>query len=74
METFTTKPAVQFYSGNFLTGQLAGKGGYAYPQRSGLCLETQYFPNGMNCDSFPKPVLKASERYDHTTIYRFSAR
>jgi aldose 1-epimerase len=74
METFTTKPAVQFYSGNFLTGQLAGKGGYAYPQRSGLCLETQYFPNGMNCVSFPKPVLKAGERYDHTTVYRFSAR
>jgi aldose 1-epimerase len=74
METYTTQPAVQFYSGNFLTGQLAGKGGYAYPSRSGLCLETQNFPNGMNCAAFLSPVLKAGEPYDQTTVYQFSTR
>jgi aldose 1-epimerase len=74
MATYTTQPAVQFYSGNFLTGKLAGKGGFAYPSRSGLCLETQTFPNGMNCAAFPSPVLKAGQPYDQMTIYQFTTR
>lgn len=71
MEVFTTKPGIQFYSGNFLTGQKAGKDGIKYGKHSGLCLETQYFPNSPNCSHFPSPCLKAGEVYKHTTIYRF---
>jgi aldose 1-epimerase len=72
LEVFTTKPGVQFYSGNFLNGSDVGKGGVPYNQRAGLCLETQYFPNSMNLKNFPSPVLKAGEEYKHTTIYKFS--
>jgi len=74
MEVFTTKPGVQFYSGNFLNGSEIGKGGAAYGKRSGLCLETQYFPNAMKHKHFPSPILRAGETYKHTTSYKFSSR
>ncbi len=74
MEMFTTKPGVQFYSGNFLDGTWVGKGGAVYSKRSGLCLETQYFPNAMKHKHFPSPVLRAGQEYHHKTIYKFSTR
>ena len=60
MEVYTTKPGVQFYSGNFLKGLEPGKGGTTYNKRGGLCLETQYFPNAINKVNFPSPILKAN--------------
>lgn len=74
MEVYTTKPGVQFYSANFLDGSEVGKGGTAYQQRAGLCLETQYFPNALKHTHFPSPILKAGQEYNHTTIYKFSTR
>ncbi len=73
MEVFTTKPGLQFYSGNSINHTI-GKDGAVYDTRSALCLETQYFPNGTRHKHFPSPFLKAGEEYRHTTIYRFSAR
>jgi len=70
MEVYTDKPGVQFYSGNFLTGQ-TGKSGIPYVKRSGFCLETQYFPNAMACKDFPSPILRAGEKYHFTTVYKF---
>ena len=40
----TTQPGLQFYSGNFLDGTLAGTSDTLYRQGDGLCLETQHFP------------------------------
>jgi aldose 1-epimerase len=71
MEVYTTKPGVQFYTGNFLDGSEIGKDGAAYNKRSGLCLETQYFPNSLKHKHFPSPILRAGEEYNHTTIYKF---
>lgn len=73
MQVFTTKPGVQFYSGNFLKETLIGKENAVYRKRTGLCLETQYFPNAMKHKHFPSPVLKAGEQYHHITIYKFLA-
>jgi aldose 1-epimerase len=73
MEVYTTKPGIQFYTGNFLDGSLTGKDGAVYKKRSGLCLETQYFPNSLKHKHFPSPILKAGEEYRHTTIYKFMA-
>lgn len=72
MNVYTTKPGLQFYTGNFLDGAITGKQGVVYGRRSGLCLETQFYPNAMKHTHFPSPVLKAGEVYDHTTIYEFS--
>ena len=44
---------MQFYTGNFLDGTLKGKGGTVYKHRSGLCLETQHFPDSPNQPGFP---------------------
>lgn len=71
MEVLTTKPGIQFYSGNFLKAPIPGKNGAAYGHRSGLCLETQYFPNSPNVSHFSNPILRAGQVYQHTTIYRF---
>ena len=74
MEVYTTQPGVQFYSGNQLDASLAGKGGWVYAFRHGLCLETQHLPDSPNQPRFPSTVLHRGETYRHTTIYRFAAR
>lgn len=73
LDVYTTAPGLQVYSGNFLDGSLTGKGGYAYQQYGGLCLEPQTFPNAINEPGFPSPVLRPGQTYQHTIEYRFSA-
>ena len=72
MEVFTDQPGVQFYSGNFLDGTIKGKGGKVYNQYNGFCLETQHFPDSPNHPAFPNTILRPGEKYQTTTIYRFS--
>ena len=74
MEVYTTKPGIQFYSGNFLDGLKNCKDGATYGKRSGLCLETQFFPNALKHKHFPSPILRAGDEYNHTTIYKFSVK
>ena len=64
MQVLTTEPAVQFYSGNFLSGQ-------PFAWRTGLCLETQHFPDSPNQPGFPSTVLRPGSVYWSRTIYRF---
>lgn len=71
MEVWTTEPGLQFYSGNFLDGTITGKGGWIYKKHSGLCLETQHFPDSPNQPEFPSVVLRPGETYRHKTMYRF---
>jgi aldose 1-epimerase len=74
LDVSTTTPGVQFYSGNMLDGSLAGKGGMIYARNSGLCLETQHFPDSPNQPQFPSTVLRPGETYRQTTIFEFSVR
>lgn len=74
MEVDTTLPGIQFYAGNFLEGCPAGKGGAVYGNREGFCLETQFYPDSPNRPGFPQPLLRAGEKYDHTTVFRFSVK
>lgn len=74
MEVFTTEPGIQFYSGNFLDGSLTGKSGSVYRHRSGLCLETQHFPDSPNRNDYPSVVLNPGEEYKSKTIYAFSVK
>ena len=73
MEVFTTQPGVQLYVGNYLDG-IAGKGGANYGIRTGLCLETQHFPDAPNQPDFPTTVLRPGEEYKHLTIHKFSVK
>ena len=74
LEVWTTQPGVQFYSGNFLDGTIHGKSGHVYGLRSGLCLETQHFPDSPNHPNFPTTTLKAGAHFRSTTIFKFSAK
>jgi aldose 1-epimerase len=73
MTLSANQPGLQFYSGNFLDGTLKGKDGAVYPQYSGLCLESQKFPNSINVPAWRNEViLKPGEEYLHTMIHRFT--
>jgi aldose 1-epimerase len=71
MEVLTDQPGIQFYSGNFLDGSAAGKHGVKYQFRTGLCLETEGFPDAPNHPDFPSAVLRPGETYHHTMVCRF---
>lgn len=70
MQVYTDKEGIQFYSGNYLKG-LKGKSGTIYNKNFGLCLETQHFPDSINHMNFPSPILKAGEKYNYKTSYKF---
>lgn len=74
LELSADQPGVQFYSGNFLDGSNKGKGGVAYQQYTGLCLESQKFPNSINVPAWKDEViLKPGATYKHTMVHKFSA-
>ena len=70
METYTDLPGVQIYAGNFLVSE-PGKSGATYKKRQGICFETQHYPDAINHDNFPSPVVKKGEAYRTTTVYKF---
>jgi len=74
MEVLSEEPGVQFYTGNFLDGTIAGKNGHKYGFRTGFCLETQHYPDSPNQEKFPSTVLRPMEAYKTSTIYRFLTR
>lgn len=71
LEVYTTEPAMQFYTGNYLTGD-KGKNGAPYSERTGFCFETQHHPNSPNQQNFPSTVLKAQEEFKSITVYKVS--
>lgn len=70
MDVYTDQPGIQFYAGNCIAPQ-AGKEGTTYGKRSGLCLETQCFPDAINQSHFPDTVYGPDRPYKTTTIYKF---
>ncbi|GKX57722.1 galactose-1-epimerase [Leminorella grimontii] len=73
MSVYTTKPALQFYSGNFLAGTPSRDGG-EYGSFAGLALESEFLPDSPNHPEWPQPDcwLKPGEDYRSTTVYQFS--
>ena len=71
LDVATTEPGVQFYTGNFLDGTIAGKSGHVYARRTGFCLETQHFPDSPNQPSFPSTILRPGNTYTSRTVYTF---
>ncbi len=71
LSVLTTEPGIQFYSGNSLDGSHTGKTGREYVRRSGLCLETQHFPDSPNHPNFPSTVLQPGVVCTSETVFRF---
>ena len=77
LKLYTDQPGVQFYSGNYLDGTLAGSSGKIYPLRSGLCLEPQVFPDSPNHQGeagWKNCVLRPGDTYSHLSVYEFSTK
>lgn len=70
LEIDTTQPGLQFYSGNFMNGKPSGQGS-VFGYRTGLCLETQHFPDSPNHPAFPSTILRPGETYAERTVLRF---
>lgn len=71
LEVHTSEPGIQFYTGNQLDGSVRGKKG-KYARRCGFCLETQHFPDSPNHPEFPSTILKPGQRFESTTVFKFS--
>ena len=71
LEVFTNEPGVQVYTGNFLDGTVKGKKGITYNQRTGICLETQHYPDSPNKPQWPSVMLEPGKVYQSTCIYKF---
>ena len=69
MRIYTDQIGLQFYSGNFLTGD-ESSGGNDY--QTLFCLETQHYPNSPNIPTFPTTILNPGEKYHHVTVHAFS--
>lgn len=74
LEVFTEEPGIQFYTGNFLKGDIAGKKGHKYDFRTGFCLETQHYPDSPNHPKFPSTTLRPEEVMKTSTMFRFSVK
>ena len=64
LAVFTTQPAVQVYTGDYLSDP--------FRRRQGICFEAQGFPDAPNQPNFPSVRLEAGDTYRQRTIYRFS--
>ena len=72
MDIYTTEPGMQVYTGNWMTGNFAGKNGKRYPARSAVCFETQHYPDSINKPQYPSVVLRPTDTFGSRTTYRFS--
>ena len=71
MTVYTDEPGIQVYSGNFLDGTITGKQGKVYNQRTGICLETQHYPDSPNKPEWPSVVLEPGQTYSSHCIFKF---
>ena len=71
LEVYTNEPGIQVYTGNFLDGTVKGKKGITYNQRTGICLETQHYPDSPNKPLWPSVILEPGKVYQSTCVYKF---
>jgi aldose 1-epimerase len=71
LQVYTDEPGIQVYSGNFLDGTVTGKKGITYQQRTGICLETQHYPDSPNKPQWPSVILEPGQTYTSHCIFKF---
>ena len=70
LKCHTECPGIQVYTGNYLNEQ-DGKGGHVYGRNEGVALETQFFPNSLNIEEFPKAIVSGGITAETVTVYKF---
>lgn len=71
MTVTTNQPAVHVYVGGNCFHQIKGKENTDYHPKSGICFETQNFPDAPNHANFPTSILRKGEEYNHQTTFKF---
>ncbi|MES2410672.1 MAG: aldose epimerase family protein [Bacteroidota bacterium] len=71
MSVITNQPAVHIYVGGNCFSKINGKGNTIYHPTSGICFETQNFPDAPNHAHFPNSILEKGEQYNHQTTFKF---
>ncbi|NLX94880.1 MAG: galactose mutarotase [Rhodopirellula sp.] len=71
MEVYTTQPGVQLYTANGM--RLRRADGVEFGPHSGVCLETQHFPDAPNQPQFPSTILRPNETFRQRTVHKFRA-
>ncbi len=66
----TDLPGIQVYTANYTDE--TGKEGVHYGFRSGVALETQFYPDAVNHPEWKQPFVKAGEKFHSETKYRFT--
>jgi aldose 1-epimerase len=66
----TSSPGLQIYTGNALNGY--GRDNEPIIPFSGICLETQHFPDAVHHAEFPSVIVNAGEMWQGTTVFQFS--
>ncbi len=66
----TDLPGIQVYTANYTDE--AGKDGVHYGFRSGVALETQFYPDSVNHPEWKQPFFKAGEKFHSETKFRFT--
>lgn len=74
MEILTTQPAIQIYTGNWLSGCPVAKCGRSYFDYEGVALECQHCPDSPNHPDYPTTVLEPGETFQEAIIWSFSTR
>ncbi|MES2824172.1 MAG: aldose epimerase family protein [Pseudomonadota bacterium] len=70
LEVYSDEPGIQFYSGNFLTGKVIGRG-VNFEYRGAVCLEPQHYPDTPNKPNFPSTLLKPGTEYNSKIGFKF---
>lgn len=71
MSVTTNQPAIHVYVGGNCFNQVKGKENADYHVKSGICFETQNFPDAPNHPHFPNAILKKGEQYSNHTTFKF---
>lgn len=71
MQMYTTEPATQLYTGNWIA-EVAAKSGARYQERCALCFEAQHFPDAPNHPHFATTILRPGQVYKQKTGYIFT--
>ncbi|WP_238567339.1 aldose epimerase family protein [Flavobacterium sp. 83] len=73
MTVYTNQSGVHIYVGGNCFNKIKGKENVDYHALSGICFETQNFPDAPNHEHFPSSILRKGDLYHHKTIYKFQS-
>ncbi len=72
LDVSSTQPAVQVYTGNWLSDSPTNKQGNKYSDYDGIAIECQAMPDAPNKPTFPSTFLAPGEKYEEIITYKFS--